>query len=987
MKALEWWRARPRKHKAAIVAIVLYAIYGLAGYFGGSPLLRQAVVDRISEATGRAVTLEQAVFNPYGLAVTLKDFAFLDADGEAFVAFDRLYFDFELSSLFRWSLYFDDFELDRPRVRVTREAAGEFNFHDLLALAQKEPDQEAVQQDAPAEKPSIFPVSVGRLALSQGEFRYRDLSRGEARTLELDELDFRVRDFSTRGDGTDGNDYSLAVTSPEGGRFNWTGNLTVDPLTLDGRLELSGLALAPLAKFYEERLRFHLPAGELAVATDYALDLGGENVSYSLANGRVTVCDLRLRQPELDEDTLALPELAVEGIALDSAQQSVTVKRVALKQPSLLMRQLEQGVDLQTLVVTQEATPDEADAGESKSTETAETAPANNEAGSPWRFRLNELALTEARLRYRAENLRTPGALELRPLNLTVNAIQWGGEGDFRYQGDTVLNGQGEIGFSGEGNLDPLRADLELKADAVALKPLEPWLQDAARLDLASGRVSTDFEAQATGLAGTPRVTATGTFSGQDIQVRESGDRRLLQLDAFNVAGINFDLAEQSVGAGRIDLNGLNLESVIDEQGRGTAERVALAETAEPANGDGASNGSPWRLRAGEVHLRNSTVAFADYSLQPDFTFGLYQVSADLRNLDTAGDDPARLSLKADVDRYAPLSVQGQLNPDPENRFIDMDVALENYEINSLTPYTGVYIGHTVKSGQLGFDTDLELTRTKLASKTDMRAQNFFLGEKVESDQAVNAPVKLGLAVLRDRDGLIRLPVNASGDLSDPSVSVSGIILQAITNVLVKAATSPFSILGDLAGGEDLDRVPFLAGRAEASPDTRKRLEALKKVLTERPTLNMKLAGSWTRADRLALARADRIQAWKPEAWTSLEAAAEQGSFRRHIRRAYRRILEQDPDNLVPLAEGAAPETRQAHKRKVAVQAFEALVEHGADNLPEARLKQLASERASAAKAYLVQEGGIDGGRLFLQSEPLEDQEAVAGVQVGLQAP
>ena len=987
MRALEWWRARPRKHKVVIIALAVYALYGLAGYFGGSPLLRQTIVDRLSEATGREVTLERAVFNPYGLAVTLEDFAFLDPDGGEFVAFDRLYFDFELSSLFRWSIHFDDFALEAPRIRVTREAAGQFNFDDLLALAGQGAGGDNTKPSAPAEKPKILPVSVGRLALTGGEVRYRDLSRGEPRTMVLDELDFQVRDFHTRGDGTDGNDYALAVTSPEGGRFNWTGNLTVDPLTLDGRLELTGLALAPLANFYEDRLRFRLPAGELAVATEYALDLGGEELRFSLTDGAVTVRDLRLRQPDLEEDTLALPELAVEGIALDSADRSVTVERLALEQPSLLTRQLESGLDLQSLVVTPEQTAESASHQEKpKPEESTGAGGTDPDAGSAWRFRLHELALNRARLRYRAENLRTPGALELRPLNLTLKDLQWGGQGDFSYQGDTVLNGQGDIGFSGSGNLDPLHIDLDVKADAVALKPLEPWLRDGARLNLASGQVSTELQAKAANLADAPRVTATGRFSGENIGLRESGDRRLLQLDAFSVSDIDFNLEEQSLAAGRVDLDGLNLESVVDEQGRGTAERVTLAESGTTGESAGAS-GSPWRVRAGELHLRNSTIAYADYSLQPDFTFGLYQVNADIRNLDTAGTDPARVSLNADVDQYAPLSVQGRLKPDPQQPFVDLAVALENYEMNSLTPYTGVYIGHTVKSGQLGFETDLELTGTKLASNTDLRAQNFFLGEKVESEQAVKAPVKLGLAVLRNRDGLIRLPVNASGDLSDPSVSVSGIILKAITNVLVKAATSPFSILGDLAGGEDLDRVPFPAGRAEASPDTRKRLEALKKVLTERPTLNMKLAGSWTRADRLALARADRIDAWKPEAWTGLEAAAEQGSVRRHIRRAYRRILAQDPDALVPLAEDADREARDAHKRKVAVQAFEALVEHGADNLEQARLKQLASQRASAAKAHLVQEGGIDGGRLFLQSEPLEDQEAVAGVQVGLEAP
>src|SRR5690606_39700760 len=93
-----------------------------------------------------------------------------------------------------------------------------------------------------------------------------------------------------------------------------------------------------------------------------------------------------------------------------------------------------------------------------------------------------------------------------------------------------------------------------------------------------------------------------------------------------------------------------------------------------------------------------------------------------------------------------------------------------------------------------------------------IRAANFFLGDSIPSDEALKAPIKLGLAVLRDRSGMIDLPVKARGDLNDPSVSVSGIILRALTNVMIKAATSPFSALAALAGGEELNHIVFIGG-------------------------------------------------------------------------------------------------------------------------------------------------------------------------------
>ena len=49
---------------------------------------------------------------------------------------------------------------------------------------------------------------------------------------------------------------------------------------------------------------------------------------------------------------------------------------------------------------------------------------------------------------------------------------------------------------------------------------------------------------------------------------------------------------------------------------------------------------------------------------------------------------------------------------------------------------------------------------------------------------------------------------------------------------------------------------------------------------------------------------------------------------------------------------------------------------------PNIRLINLASQCASAAKACVAQKGDIEGGRLFLRSEPLTVQEAGKGVNV-----
>ena len=77
-------------------------------------------------------------------------------------------------------------------------------------------------------------------------------------------------------------------------------------------------------------------------------------------------------------------------------------------------------------------------------------------------------------------------------------------------------------------------------------------------------------------------------------------------------------------------------------------------------------------------------------------------------------------------------------------------------------------------------------------------------------------------------------------------------------NLLVKAATSPFSLLGAAfgGGGEEMSFVSFEPGLSDFPKAETKKLDTLAKALYERPALDLEINGSVDPvADRLPLAR------------------------------------------------------------------------------------------------------------------------------------
>ena len=119
------------------------------------------------------------------------------------------------------------------------------------------------------------------------------------------------------------------------------------------------------------------------------------------------------------------------------------------------------------------------------------------------------------------------------------------------------------------------------------------------------------------------------------------------------------------------------------------------------------------------------------------------------------------------------------------------------------------------------------------------------------------------MALLADRNGVIDINLPVSGSLNDPQFRLGPIIFKVIVNLIVKAITSPFSLLASAfgGGGNELSMVAFAPGTAALGPDARAGLDKVAKALTDRPGLKMTVVGSASlEAEREAYKR-ERLKA------------------------------------------------------------------------------------------------------------------------------
>jgi hypothetical protein len=256
--------------------------------------------------------------------------------------------------------------------------------------------------------------------------------------------------------------------------------------------------------------------------------------------------------------------------------------------------------------------------------------------------------------------------------------------------------------------------------------------------------------------------------------------------------------------------------------------------------------------------------------------------------------------------------------------------------------------------------------KRKLDSQNKVTIDQLTFGDKVESPDAIKAPVTLAVSLLTDRNGQINLDVPVSGSLDDPKFKVWPIIWQVLVNLITKAVTSPFALLSSLTGGgEELSFIEFDYGNTVVTDESRKKITAIAKALYDRPALKLDIEGYVDPVNDKAGSKKEelnrRIKAQKLKEILSKgneQVALEQiqlttPEYEKYLKQVYDAGKFAKPRNIL----GIAKTLPTAEMEKLLLNSIE---------VTDSDLRQLAARRAQNVKELILQPGNIDAGRVFI---------------------
>jgi hypothetical protein len=541
---------------------------------------------------------------------------------------------------------------------------------------------------------------------------------------------------------------------------------------------------------------------------------------------------------------------------------------------------------------------------------------------------------------------------------------------------------------------------MAVEAQGIDVLPFQPYLADRVNFLLTSGNIGTKgnlvFDASGDGPA---KVNYDGSVDIADFAtIEKSNSNDLLKWKLLNLNALQFNLEPFKLSIGEINLGDFYSRLILGADGKmnlqkltpqgeetktepppeKTAAKAPAAKAPDKPEPAAPAAATPDKaITIGKINLTGGNVNFTDLFIKPNYNANLTSVQGTISELKP--ETPGDLNIQARLDNAAPVEIKGKINPLSKELFLDIVADAKEIELSPMTPYSGRYVGYGIEKGKLSFNVKYKLENRKLSAENKIILNQLTFGERIESPDATKLPVLFAVSLLKDRNGVIDIDLPISGSLDDPQFSVGGIVWRIIVNILTKAVTAPFSLLGAVfsggGSGEELSYVEFDNGRATLNDAAKSKIATLAKALNNRPSINLELLGRVDPAsdieglkrvgiERKAKAQKLRELVRQGQAQRSVDDVQfEKDEYPKYLKAAYGEESFPKPRNLI----GFALDLPVAEMEKLMMQNAKATDDD---------MRQLASQRAQAVRDDLLATGQVGADRLFIvAAKPLTSDE------------
>lgn len=811
--------------------------------------------------------------------------------------------------------------------------------------------------------PRKIQARVTRTQLRNGRFHFVDSLCAGGFRADLEGISLDMTGYST-SPGKRAS-FALSFATLRGERASLKGELSAIPLTISSTIDLAGVNLETYSPYLVPMLGTRVQGSFDASAH---LDFG---VPGETRLDQVMIRARGLSVPLGKKQGLSQAALSIEGGSYSQKEHLLQAADVVLRNGVLRLSRDRQG----TFTPLASRQPGARRAAQGKIPPAA-----------PLGLRIGRISGAGMNAVFTDEREWTSFTLKKMAFSLEKLTLPSAGSIPFKLSG--AYGKAGSLGASGSFSPSSRQLKAALNVRGIPLVDFGSYMPQSIRATIADGRLDGRLTVSLSGSG----EHQTGSFGGSagihNLHCLDAKGKELLKWESLEMDRIKGSLPPLALDIDAVALTRFYTRIVVEKDGHLNLAQLYARQPAQE-RGEPAAAGGKLSIRIGTFTMQDGTLAFTDHHVKGGYATTLFNLGGRISGISSKENSFADVDLRGSLEHASPLRITGRINPLQNELFADLKVSFTDIELPPMTPYSGTYLGYAVERGKLYLHSDYRLEKRKLNWTNRVFIDQLYLGRRMESAKETSLPVLLALALLRDRNGEIHLELPVSGQTDDPHFGIRHMVLEVWKKLVHSAQQSPFALMRTLFGEkEDLSGVSFAPGSAELSPDEQGKLLRLAKVLNDRPTLRIGVAGFADQAQdaegyryhlllgkmRVAKSLDLMRQQKKPGAGPgSIEIAPEE--FSRYLKAAYAREKFPKPRNFL----GQVKALPDDEMKKL-------MLAHTI--VGEEHLHDLATARAAGVRRFLVETGRIAAERVFLKKSdlyPAEAQGRVSGSRVELE--
>lgn len=483
--------------------------------------------------------------------------------------------------------------------------------------------------------------------------------------------------------------------------------------------------------------------------------------------------------------------------------------------------------------------------------------------GKPWTLTLQSLDVNKSSLDFWDHTHPKPLELPLGPLSLKAANISTSLGSQTALKSLSISIGEkGHINLGGQVTMEPLQAQVSLDIAEAPMVFLTAYLSDRTTLSLKDG--TTDLKGELKYAKG--NLNFEGSSEVHNLSIIDESEKPVVTWQKVSLKDIDFNTKPMQINASEMDVVGLDTKVILHKDGTlnfraflkpekaadsQKVEQNAVAQKAK-SKPDSAMASDEMTYKISKLALEKCALDYADEQIRPHFAAHVHNLSGVIGPISNKRNEKINVKLDGQVEAFGKFAGQGYFIPSKQPA-LDLKMNFHNIEMTTFTPYSGHFAGYEISKGKLFIDFHYTMVNYRIKGDNDILLDQFTLGNKVDSDVAVHLPLKLALALMKDRKGQIKFKLPVEGDAKNPSFSWSNLIWTAVKNLLVKVVTAPFDFIAGLFGGKDLQNIYFQPGSNDPLAGETDKVEKIAKALEERPNLAMEISGQYQDQDVEAL--------------------------------------------------------------------------------------------------------------------------------------